>query len=378
MVAKCFLERLVVMHPDVKVDLPEGDMAVLAACGAHMNSRATQMVASPLGRFGYTGSRLYWARFNEVGGRRFVVKTHDLAPLTEELNAVLEVRTLFDDAEAITESPIEAGGRFAIIYKLWWHSSATIREYRETVFDSSGIDIIDEDFKQAEVLRSLYSTCLETAHQGERANRDLGSEYQWYLRGGLTDGKLAAAFNRITYSEKCNWLTVNFPDPRLVQQRLLERTLSCRIGAVHGDLHPNNIVFDGADQPHLIDFAWASGSGHIMKDFVLMESSLRFLLFPTNTNPEIQLQVDIALLDENGPQLLADIAAGCPHASYYRRLGVLLEVIRTSARTAGGTGYSFEEYLHAQFLVLYGLLKYEVYRFHDGVRALGMIGEGLI
>lgn len=57
--------------------------------------------------------------------------------------------------------------------------------------------------------------------------------------------------------------------------RSLEVELCC--GAIHGDLHPRNVVISQGGTPQIIDFGWASDFAHIAKDFVLMECNLRFM-----------------------------------------------------------------------------------------------------
>lgn len=135
---------------------------------------------------------------------------------------------------------------------------------------------------------------LKPVHlQGGRAAyrlRRLYHEYKAYLRG-FNDGWGSqwaeiwgpATQKRITVDgrRRANPLWV------LDQIRQLEpKKLLC--GGVHGDLHPRNIIFSEAAAPHIIDFGWAAEDTHIVKDFVLLECNLRFMVLrPELTAGEI-------------------------------------------------------------------------------------------
>jgi hypothetical protein len=75
------------------------------------------------------------------------------------------------------------------------------------------------------------------------------------------------------------------------------RTTGYLAYAIHGDLHLSNIVISDG-QPRPIDFAWARLGDHILKDYVMMESSLRFMRFPQYIHPRAVLTVDEALNSE--------------------------------------------------------------------------------
>jgi hypothetical protein len=136
-------------------------------------------------------------------------------------------------------------------------------------------------------------------------------------------------------------------------------------------------MMDKARTPHLIDFSWANRHGHLLKDFVLMENSLRFMLFPRYLSVEDQLKCDLALLKEDGCRSVAAISFSSSEARRaFRRLAHAVQVIRTAARNCAYEG--FDLYLAAQFLVLYGLLAYDSYNFLVALRALGLIGAKVI
>ena len=89
-----------------------------------------------------------------------------------------------------------------------------------------------------------------------------------------------------------------------------------------------------------------------MKDFVLMENSPSVVRVSRDTSTRgLQAQVDAALLDENGPELVRELAKGSPLESDYLCLASLVEVTRKAVPGAVGDGF-FGEYLQAQFMIL--------------------------
>lgn len=131
--------------------------------------------------------------------------------------------------------------------------------------------------------------------------------------------------------------------------------------------------------PTLIDFAWAHDGGHLLKDFVLMECSLRFLLFPSHLNWREHHQVSEVMTIEDGPQQVLNIldhTVFC-HQGKYRRMALAVDVVRECARRAMGEQWSFDDYMAVQFIVLYGLSKLATYPFDHCVDSLGLMGTHL-
>jgi len=68
----------------------------------------------------------------------------------------------------------------------------------------------------------------------------------------------------------------NWINPFWVYDRIKNEPFLFKIGAIHGDLHPRNIVISHEDKPIVIDFGWTCPEAHIAKDFALMEANIRF------------------------------------------------------------------------------------------------------
>jgi len=57
-----------------------------------------------------------------------------------------------------------------------------------------------------------------------------------------------------------------------------------RLSAVHGDLHPRNIIVGQIYRAMLIDFGWSQPTFHTIVDYALMEISLKFFYLPWHVN----------------------------------------------------------------------------------------------
>jgi hypothetical protein len=67
-----------------------------------------------------------------------------------------------------------------------------------------------------------------------------------------------------------------FWNPLYVYDQIKNLNHDFKIGAIHGDLHPRNVVIGYDESANIIDFGWSTTDAHIVKDFVLMEANLRF------------------------------------------------------------------------------------------------------
>ena len=363
----------------VEVALEQEDRELLQHASEALNQKGRYVIAEPMKRFGYTGSRLFIAYFDrERAGYPYVVKINKRSKIDAEWKAIKRVKTFFTDIRGV-ELLGPHGDRAALVYPLIRSGPGhRVEEFKDVLF--AGLSKTSQPSRLRRALSGVYETCCTSAHSSTRRGFQLGHAYRRYKRGSPPSRRLAHAFRGHTARDTFMFLGAKIVDPRAAYDRIASRKIVGSVApAVHGDLHPSNVIIDEKGKPHLIDFAWGDQKTHVLKDFVLLESSLRFLHFPEYVNLEDQLTVDRALLQEyKGVDLLEEFDTGSELDAYYRRLGFLLREIRRQARRACGPDYSFEdEYLHAQFLVLYGLLKYETYRFQVTARALGVLARHL-
>ena len=53
------------------------------------------------------------------------------------------------------------------------------------------------------------------------------------------------------------------------------------LGAVHGDLHPKNIVLGNYGNVQIIDFGWAGVDPHVVVDYALLDINIRGTTLPS-------------------------------------------------------------------------------------------------
>ncbi|MFE9579860.1 phosphotransferase [Nocardia sp. NPDC006044] len=349
--------------------LNEADRAVLVACAR--DRRQNCIHVKPLGRFGYTQARLFDARFDSDGiGAPYVIKIDSSANIEREFDALTSAARYFHDALAFYSAPEPENGKAAIIYRLFARSDGNIKELREEYVHK---DTNDDDLcRSVEMLYSAFTA----AHRPKLCRKKLKVEYIRYLRENRPD--------RIKDSlspddRTIDFLGAEYRNPILMLQEILEREVNIASGFVHGDLHPNNVVLQDGRTPSLIDFAWAH-DGDIFADFVLMECSVRFLLFPHHVNWSQNRWVAQKLAQEDGCQEVLgryESDRSLIHGERYRRMARVVAVIRSAAKKHAGELYDFNNYLAAQYVMLYGLSKLDVYPFFQVLDALAIVGEEL-
>ena len=236
----------------------------------------------------------------------------------------------------------------------------------------------------SDYLQVLFDDHLDTFHRAHQP-QDVcfGDQYQ------LSEGDLALVERRLeamgygrlplsSGTSRGRGLT----SAKDLYQRLakLERKLPC--GPIHGDVHPSNVLLckskDGKFTPQLIDFADYAPSGHVLRDFVLMECSLRFHRFQRSIDFAEQRRFDAYVLKALF-QATASRELVCALNSYNRDNYVALYqsvmTIRSCAKKrieSFGQSWQPEDYCIALFMRLYHLLKYETYS-HSAAFALGQL-----
>ncbi len=349
-------------------ELPnDRDKKLLAEC-AQMYQPAPEgetydLLVSPLGRFGYTNSRLYRVRFDRRR-RPYVVKTDNPDVMRREGAATKDVRDI-PGAEAAHLFP-PSGDCQAIIFPLVSHGEE-IKDLSELLFVPPSKPKPENARTSSALLMDLYSK-LEDAHSTQTRAVSFGQEYERYLHIGEEPGPydaLGEYFESSDATAEINGEEVRNPGRILDDVRKLERDAACCL--VHGDLHPRNVLIDGEQRTHLIDFAWGNRDAHWLKDFVLMETSIRFVEPPHGVvNQRMLLLADEALDEsEDGPQrvraLAQDARADTATRWVLTEMADTVEVVRRHARSRN-PDYDWEEYLIAVYLILMGGLRLKPYQ----------------
>lgn len=234
-----------------------------------------------------------------------------------------------------------------------------VRDFRDLLDDKrrrdAGISVEDSSRFASKVLKATYST-MRNLHVpfGRRQSQSKGviGEYEWYLRDFPT--KWGEEWNSVfgpATSISTRFAGREWANPLWLLEHLKEVRCDFTVGAVHGDLHPGNIVITSHYDPRIIDFGWARDDAHIAKDFVLMECNLRFLfLRPQLASEEVDFMANWI---QWGAGLPDGLTPYCKD-----RCNLILELRSLAQKALGEQADWNREYLLPLFLVAFGLLRF--------------------
>ena len=262
---------------NLQINLPHpNDARLVQRCVEFLHRESEGASVRPLGRYGYTESRLYLVYCApRDAGIPFVIKTDRPEVVAREAEGVRKLSVYFTGAQSARIFP-DVGPPEAIIYPLVsLDDSETVTELKELVFLPEHARLASRP-DSVRLLQSTYESC-RASHRGSMASFKVGTQYEDYLRATperLLEDPLPNVFpggsNATIYGQ-------TFRDPRRILEAVKEHEINSLVCPVHGDLHPNNVLFGRNFVPVLIDYAFGHLYGHFIKDFVLMECSLRFL-----------------------------------------------------------------------------------------------------
>jgi hypothetical protein len=130
-------------------------------------------------------------------------------------------------------------------------------------------------------IRAAYQI-LSQAHIGSISTICYYRHYTPYLR--LAKGWLPRLRQAVGNENSINVLGATVSNPLvlldIIHRRPALTTGTAHLSAVHGDLHPKNILVGEVFKACLIDFGWANPTFHTIVDFVFMEASLKFFRLP--------------------------------------------------------------------------------------------------
>lgn len=298
-----------------------------------------------------------------------VVKTLDRSKsdkLGEEYKNALSIKPFAYDSKDSFAIPVHFDGEQAGYKILWsicslsgdlWRGASDlpsqppifeVRDLRSPLVEGQ-VEIAE---RTLDSVFSLLRNCHTRLGTARREARSVGREYAWYLRDlGSTWGREWAE----TWGDASEARIAGGGDrdinPLWLVERLKSEEYEMYLGAVHGDLHPGNIVVSRGGQPAIIDFGWALDKAHIAKDFVLMECNLRFLTLRPQVRPsELEAFADWLSWGSPAPPVLSEYLGG--RARLIRRLRE-----KAAEVFPGDTDWE-REYLVPLFFVAFGLLRF--------------------
>jgi hypothetical protein len=359
---------------NLQINLPHpNDAELVQRCVDFLHPESEGASVRPLGRYGYTESRLYLVYCApRDAGIPFVIKTDRPEVVRREAEGVTRLGVYFTGAQSARIFPhFHSGPPEAIVYPLVsLDGSGTVTELKDLVYLPAHVRRRDRP-SSVRLLQSTYESC-RTSHQGSMATFRFGTQYEAYLRETperLLADPLPHVFPR---GRTATIYGQTLRDPRRILEAVKQLQVTTLICPVHGDLHPNNVLFGRNFVPVLIDYAFGHLGGHFIKDFILMECSLRFLQIPKLLQPDLMTQLDDALLEEDGYRTA--FRSRGRTAEVLKETADLVEAIRTECRLRHAS-YDFSEYLVAEYMMLMGALRLLPYQDFRTLRALCRLAD---
>lgn len=161
--------------------------------------------------------------------------------------------------------------------------------------------------------------------------------------------------DQIYLSEKTFHLhNQTYPNPfSLYREFLLQKSLG-KLSPIHGDLTVRNIMVDIFDQPWFIDFEYSQEEGHVLKDFIKLETSIRTFII-TRRIGDMNFPEEYILFEES--LLRPKHNMRCRDEELERARKMILS-IREQALPHLAVKSSWKEYFRSLFLYNLSLLKY--------------------
>lgn len=225
------------------------------------------------------------------------------------------------------------------------------------------LDLWSKIYKGPKEIGTSISAALNLvskAHQAgngrkKRVAMQYGKEYEWYLRNTHgPEGNMGRAYATIEQvfgaSEMVQMFGHTWPNPNRLISKVLSWNFTGTRGAIHGDLHPKNIVFDEDGLVYIIDFGWAKKNAHVVADYVLLDINLRSMTLPAQIAEEDIVAAANYLYPTDAPPKVPDLLQ--------ERLSIIKEQIWGTAcnNEAVNSDKWHDEYVVPFFIVAYGLL----------------------
>jgi serine/threonine protein kinase len=367
------------MAPNIRVRFFKPDEeAVFKKCLGNIPG-ANRVIVQPLERFGYSGARVFVFYPDGEHSLPYVGKIHSKRGIKEEKEGRDHAKKYFREAREDTYVATN-GTRAILATSLIGRTSrhgVKVRELKDILYTANETRIL-------RIINKVYSDNCGASFQGcEIIEKRLGDEYERYLRKRREPEKLLRTWlGRFADSQTIQIYDREVPNPLICIERLCDVQRKIPVTIVHGDLHPSNVVLDSNGIPRLLDFSWCARQAHVLKDILIMECSVRFLMMPRHLGIRAQAILDECLLDPNNDtvkQMLMELKGDGIDDFTYRHVERCSKVVMCLRQHAANVcpGESTDDYLACQSLVLYGLMGIEHYPFGPCARALGLIAERL-
>lgn len=327
----------------------------------------------PLSRYGYSGARVLVIRRDLDRSMPHALKIAEQGEVDVEMLAIgacTKTVKHMSTPEYFTSAIPDDGRSWGAICYEYFGASATKNPADLTDVYAACMGQPTERYPAAatspescetELMPLLHDTLeqLDAAHQVDPDLADVtyGELFSSHLRVGhpnRLERVICGAGRFVAYDEVIDRSPLDG-----LHALLSETSTRARAVLVHGDLHLSNIVVDGTRRANLIDFKWAQVGGHIFLDFVLLESSMRYMGFPHDVHPRLVLAIDQELnSDFDGGEAERIIQKVGDKFTRHRLREMLRMVLFVRARARAvlfeWSASSWSEYQRVLFLVLAG------------------------
>ncbi|WP_371152692.1 hypothetical protein [Buchananella felis] len=272
----------------INASIPEADMALLKKAAAKL--KRAEVEAHPLARYGYSGARIYVIKTPSFGKKAHLPHVVKIAT-PEEIEREIEGHRIAQNNIRNVKPGYEVrkNGSVAIFFQLVSDSDGKVVDAAD-VYEKCMRNEVDAK----STLLPLLGQSLDLLQTAHIVIKGQGGFYGDYLEEYTRPRRKSRASRMFECGELEYGGTVVAKNPVLVLPELIVEEVGEFVTEVnHGDFHLSNIVVDrNATNPCLIDFAWTKSGGHGLIDYAMLESSLRFMKFPTDVNPRLLLEID--------------------------------------------------------------------------------------
>lgn len=231
---------------------------------------------------GQSASQVLWAKaFNhERGGTAsFIVKFGDIKSIEiERENFEKYIVPYLEGGRHTSIVDVRYNQRLgSIIYKLLGTSDENLASFGDFYSNSSPLEI-------QKLLENLFEETCYSWYKNAGVEHPLNLTQHYLKRINITREKLESHLNGLKVSKTGEGKFIfKTPEEEFLLSNPLEHfvekdiTLPTYECIIHGDLNPGNILVDKSKKAWLIDFG-NTEVGHILRDFVVLDSVIRFEL----------------------------------------------------------------------------------------------------
>jgi hypothetical protein len=372
------------MSVNIISDFPPDDLKELLNVIAEQKEKEYVHIDS-FSRYGNSGSKLHLVFFtkDKRQGVPYLLKTFSGKEhgkdAQEEIAATRRLRDIVHDArgdlfytDSLSGILTEYHGEDKPDGKILEPFTFKDIMYKSNEFSGKYVD----DERICEIIGMIFARFRRAYFDPVKEDRDIPAVYEEYIRNDVTRAIITSLTKNDLKKESIEIFGQRQLNPIYVYDHLLPRK-DVTMSLIHGDFHPDNIVMNSENCPRIIDFRW-SKKHDVYLDFAMFEMSARYWQDRTvcfYMDKETKDKIEEGLLSD---EVDYDSLLSLTENERVKRMLIIVREIRKHCKEILGERYNFEDYIFAQFIVLYGLQKFAwEYNPYRVVPALGSLGGKL-